>query len=113
MSACAHSADRCQRCAWATEPMGAAAFPPNRHVRRRSAIEALSSEVDTGSHEEKTSKENLVLDSDSIRTETLARTAKLRVLSRRLAQRGPDLAVGAETKRGANAQRAGDGIFKS
>src|SRR3954468_12274314 len=112
MSACAHSADRCHCCAWTTEPMCAAAFPPNRHVRRRSAIEALSSEVDTGSHEEKASKQNLVLDSDSIRTETLARTAKLRVLSRRFAQRGADLAVRAEAKRGADAQRAGDGIFE-
>src|SRR3954447_5569847 len=112
MSACAHSADRCHCCAWTTEPMCAAAFPPNRHARRRSTIEALSSEVDTGSHEENASKQNPVLGSDLIRSETLARTAKLRVLSRRLAQRGADLAVVAETKRGANAQRAGDGIFE-
>src|SRR3954452_3186700 len=111
MSACAHSAGRCHCCAWTTEPMCAAAFPPNRHARRRSAIEALSSEVDTGSHEENASKQNLVFGSDLIRTETLARAAKLRVLSRRLAQRGADLAVGTETKRGADPQRAGDGIF--
>src|SRR3954447_6918579 len=103
MSACAHSADRCHCCAWTTGLMCAAAFPPSRHARRRSPARAFSSEVDTSSREENASKQNLVFGSDLIRTETLARPAKLRVLSRRLAQRGADLAVRTKTKRGAEA----------
>src|SRR3954468_23479465 len=102
MSACAHSADRCHCCAWTTEPMCAAAFPPNRHARRRSLASVFARWIRVRVKKTRQSK-NL---------ESLASTAKLRVLSRRFAQRGADLAVGTETKRGADPQRAGDGIFE-
>src|SRR3954470_9804670 len=102
MSACAHSAGRCHCCEWTTGPMCAAAFPPDRHARRRSPASVFARWIPV---RVKKTRQNKNL-------ESLASTAKLRVLSRRFAQRGADLAVRAEAKRGADAQRAGDGIFE-
>src|SRR5581483_5197687 len=113
MSACARSAARCHCCVRTNAPMYAAAFRSGRSGARRFKLKR--DEIRMNRHRALSLLFEYELFGKPLRTfpdHALARAAIVRALLARLAQRAVDLAFHAETKRGADAQRARDGIFE-